>query len=838
MSTANWLWQPERHKLMTDTDRSPHPHLHITTPQRTPTSARSADDLFRTAKIDRETPDSSTWTAAFAEEYTLVNGTSGRFTDIPGTFSPQPKPATGHKRQHSSKETLRAGSLNPRTKGRTSISADNFKDTCSLSPTTLRAPACKEGFEGLSQSTRTKAAKDARSFTSQTATPPNSRNKHARRNPTTHVKSKMQNDQEFFSQSGNMDGGYDLSFATPTNVDLFSFPMSDPTTAPAYMNEKSFWDPSNGKTDMMDMTMDFSGDPFGTNVVDWTGDFLPQHQANTPVMHQSNAQPNRRQRPLLAKPPPTSMPPLQSGITFDFGMAALGEDPFTMPSPASAINPNSLFSFSSMLPAMASNATFNTSAVEANSHIEIQPQPTLLSPLAIPRSRSAQSRRPDSSHMRRPISPVKSSRPGVSRTTSDNLNRPPALKPAASFNNDAQPPSNFAGKGRYSSGTGNAAAGGRLSPTKQDSRTDLQAIPEKEKLFNPRTAVTFSIDANGRARTETVILEPGQNARPRSSKSRPSTQGASPGTETSTDEEVIAVPSRNPSCTQKDKNRQLNMPKMARFDTSIKHYSRPRTGERKLSAGNVKALSRAALALKDESDDEVIDTARRSPGDASKALRRVMENRRRSVSGITSMPPLNNTQTIRIQSTSYVAGSHRDRERHYRRQSYVSSINTACSASTPSTVTDLDDDVEMCNTPSSAASLAASGGESTRCVCARREREGDEFMIQWYVLYLHFILISPFNLTFVSPEFHVTTMEFSNANPHLSESCEHWQHSTCVKIDPRELPKVYICAFCAQTPNMRGGGGRRRDKQRQKPETVLLDKDSPLRAKSTSRRWA
>ena len=747
MSAANWLWQPERHKLIADSDRSSNPHLHITTPQRAPTSARSADDLFRTARIDREAPDSSGGTPVFAEEYTLVNATPGRFTDIPGTFSPQPKAATGHKRQHSSKETIRAASLNPRTKGRTSISADNFKDTCSLSPTTLRSSARGEGFEGLSQTTRTKAATDARSFTSQTATPPNSRNKRARRNPTTHVKSKMHNDQEFFSQSGNMDGGYDLSFTTPANVDLFSFPMSDPTTAPAYMNEKSFWDPSNGKTDMMDMTMDFSGDPFGTNAVDWTGDFLPQHQANTPVMQQSNAQPYRRQRPLLAKPPTTSMPPVQSGITFDFGIAALSEDPFTMPSPASAINPNSLFSFSSMSPAMASNATFNTSAVEANSHIEIQPQPTLLSPLAIPRSKSAQSRRPDSSHVRRPMSPLKSSRPGVSRTTSDNLNRPPALKPAASFNNDAQPPSNFAGKGRYSSGTGSAAAGGRLSQTKQDSRTDLQAIPEKEKLFTPRTAVTFSVDANGRARTETVILELGQNARQRSSNSRPSTQGASTGTDTSTDEEVIVVPSRNPSCTQKEKNRQLNMPKMARFDTSIKHYPRPRTGERKLLAGNVKALSRAALALDDESDDEVIDTARRSPGDASKALRRVMENRRRSVSGITSMPPSTNTQTIRIQSTSHGTGSHRDRdgdrERHYRRQSYVSSINTACSASTPSTVTDLDDDVEMCNTPSSAASLAASGRESTRCVCARREREGDEFMIQWYVLYLHFILISP-----------------------------------------------------------------------------------------------
>ena len=168
---------------------------------------------------------------------------------------------------------------------------------------------------------------------------------------------------------------------------------------------------------------------------------------------------------------------------------------------------------------------------------------------------------------------------------------------------------------------------------------------------------------------------------------------------------------------------------MARFDTSIKQYRRTRTGERKLPAGNVKALSRAALALRDESEDEIIDTSRRSPGDASKALRRVMENRRRSVSGITSMPPSTNTQTIRIQSISHADGSHRDRERNFRRQGYASSSNTAYSASKPSTVTDLDNDAEMCDSPST----VANGNESTRCVCQRREREGDEFMIQWYV---------------------------------------------------------------------------------------------------------
>lgn len=38
-----------------------------------------------------------------------------------------------------------------------------------------------------------------------------------------------------------------------------------------------------------------------------------------------------------------------------------------------------------------------------------------------------------------------------------------------------------------------------------------------------------------------------------------------------------------------------------------------------------------------------------------------------------------------------------------------------------------------------------------------------------------------------------------------SESCDNWLHAQCVNIDRRGLPPVYVCAFCAQTPNMRGG---------------------------------
>ncbi|EFQ28550.1 PHD-finger domain-containing protein [Colletotrichum graminicola M1.001] len=37
------------------------------------------------------------------------------------------------------------------------------------------------------------------------------------------------------------------------------------------------------------------------------------------------------------------------------------------------------------------------------------------------------------------------------------------------------------------------------------------------------------------------------------------------------------------------------------------------------------------------------------------------------------------------------------------------------------------------------------------------------------------------------------------------ESCEMWLHGLCINISRRTIPTVYICAFCSNTPNMRGG---------------------------------
>ncbi|PKS11898.1 hypothetical protein jhhlp_001192 [Lomentospora prolificans] len=57
------------------------------------------------------------------------------------------------------------------------------------------------------------------------------------------------------------------------------------------------------------------------------------------------------------------------------------------------------------------------------------------------------------------------------------------------------------------------------------------------------------------------------------------------------------------------------------------------------------------------------------------------------------------------------------------------------------------------------------------------------------------------------------------------EACEMWLHGRCINITRREMPPVYICAFCANTPNMRGG--RLRDTGRAGGGNVVMGGGMP-----------
>ena len=148
-------------------------------------------------------------------------------------------------------------------------------------------------------------------------------------------------------------------------------------------------------------------------------------------------------------------------------------------------------------------------------------------------------------------SPIRgSARPGLQRSTSDGRGR---RAQGNMLTNDMSAPRLNSAQDRVV-----LSRSGRISPVKQRPSV-LTSIPELQPP-KTRTEVKFTIDANGRARTETIVVE-----EPRARRRRPSRQGyefESSSYESSSDDEPILVPSRNSSFTLP------NQPKLSRFEAS------------------------------------------------------------------------------------------------------------------------------------------------------------------------------------------------------------------------------------------------------------------------------
>jgi len=667
------------------------------TPQRTPTSAVFPESTFQTPQAHSNTFDQhASWTPTFAEDYTVFNATPGRLTSIHSTFdtsSPRLATLSSQKRPHSNTQDLQTG-INPTV-------ADEhppfvaLKSPLQLGSSFIRTPRTYgEGFE--SKDTKKTPNKPTRHlqepFTGQTVTPPRSASKHSRKDERKPTKNKMQNDQEPYLRSGVMGQGDFLSF-TPTSAEMLSYPMSAPAAAPAYV-----WDPD---TSMADMPMDFTSDAsfYSTSQRmatsgDWThSNEMFQEHSNVAPLQQNASQSARRHRPLLAKPPVTTVAQILSNTAFDFG-SSMPEDPFGGVASSGAVDPGLIFSFpqvtsplrTSQNDAFVTHSSRPSTGQTIHEPYQHQQRESLRDQEELRRSRSLKENRAEIPYDRaRFSSPAKSSRPGIRRAASDSRpQKVPTLKAAQPV--ELHRPVNFAGKGIYSSG--------RKSPVKQGSRSNLSSIPEAAG-FNPRTSVTFSIDANGRARTETTIIMD-QSKPSRGSHSRTSSGGwDSPQSGSSTDEDPITIPSRNTSFNLPSSR---SMPKMAHFATSAKYDVRSRKG------GSAKSSSRGDP----DSDTETIIDNDKS-GDAANALRKVMESRRRSIG---AMPTMQSLQSSTRQSVG--------RETHYRRQSYA--YQPPSSNVSPTTVSDPD-----VGTPST--DRASTQSDSTRCVC--NSRDGGDFMIQW-----------------------------------------------------------------------------------------------------------
>ncbi|KAN0070189.1 hypothetical protein V8E54_011770 [Elaphomyces granulatus] len=138
-------------------------------------------------------------------------------------------------------------------------------------------------------------------------------------------------------------------------------------------------------------------------------------------------------------------------------------------------------------------------------------------------------------------------------------------------------------------------------------------------------------------------------------------------------------------------------------------------------------------------------------GDAQHALRKVLKGRKRN-----SKQPQGSTygpaQASTLQPPAHLPSSP---------PSYGNRFDISSGDSTTSPTTNTDIEI---STPSTDRHSNPSNG--TRCVCKSMDN-GGHLMIQ-------------------------------------CESCNHWLHTKCVGLERANLPPVYICVYCAQTP-MRGG---------------------------------
>jgi hypothetical protein len=670
------------------------PNAQPPTPGQTPTSAAFPSPSFQTPRANKDAFDNrSGWTPIFAEEYSVFNATPGRLTTTPNpntyvdVSTPRPSTSSSNKRSLSSSQELAADiASHVHHTVQTNLPLPPVDPARRLSS----SPGIPTGQVRQFEDKRAKTTPQntgrllQEPFSGQTATPPQSVTKGSRRLAPRFKSPTMQRDEDPLNMFNSPGQQNVLNFNA---MDVFSYPISAPATTPAFAHGRPFWDQDAG---MGGMDMNFSGgDPTLydghkiSNSFDWgRNNQIFQETTNIPPFNPEPIQSTRRERPLASKPPPLQA--ASTGLSFGFGNM-MSEDPFSMGNSNGAVDPGLLFTFPPQSSASISESDLeprpSTSDFEPYQH---QQRESRRDQEELRRVRSS---RENSTALRTSkaslSSPAKlAPRPGLQRSVSDSrMKRPSNSRP--SLANIAQRPIGS---------LDGVSDKGRKSPEKQLGRPNLASIPEFAQT--PRAAVTFSIDANGRARTETTVVRNG----PRTIRGGPPLSDGydSSHSASSSDDEPIMIPSRTNSFTLPGPR--SSGPHLGHSDTARRSIE---GRGRSSSAAGPSSASSTSLE-EQESEAETLMEGGDGSGDAANALRKVMESRRKGNLGGGNLTHYGQ-RSLSAQSTP----------RHLQPYSQSSSL-------TPSTGTDSG------LTPSTdRASLRS----DTRCVC--NNRDGDGFMIQW-----------------------------------------------------------------------------------------------------------
>jgi hypothetical protein len=585
--------------------------------------------------------------------------------------------------------------------------------------------------------------------------------------------------------------------------DLFQPQFSGPASAPAYPQQRLFWDPNATNANGNTVSSGYQ-DPFGVSQNDFMPSFIP-----SPAM--SHGFENTNVIPDTAYDLPSSqtsqatvsVSPYFSDTTFPASFTAsprppppVAEDPsLFLSSPARRFGP----------PAQSFNATKPVTRVELQPyHHQIEESKREEEIERAKKTKPQRCSRPlqSSSSLRRPASPNVEDRPGLKRSLTD------SGAGGNTFHLRQQSQVSFAepvsvGDG----GTRRLSRGGRSSPLKRLSRTSWQSSSDRPGS-RQRTSLTFTIDKDGRAKTlvttvpETVDSHMSSDDDSADSdadslgvadfdiaRSQGNTFGYVEDDPLQPSDAKLKSEARNHSknssysstmtssnstyhSSRTSSNFGSARPRSSRIDHALMRTTQPQANPPRQSLARTNRIDGGYLD--EDSDDE--------RGDAQHALRAVLKDRPRSTSIQAGLIKRQSGPSAEFHSSPPIQDNR------------YGVFNAS-----PTTITDPD-----LATPSTDRESYASNN-STRCVCNSPSPNG-EHMIQWYAV-------------------HVSLSKGVSRLTIDSESCSKWLHTNCVGIDARHIPTVYICAYCAQTP-MRHG------RIREPSRAAALAPASPLAHKS------
>ncbi|KAK0722724.1 hypothetical protein B0T26DRAFT_230067 [Lasiosphaeria miniovina] len=792
------------------------PNAQPPTPKQTPTSTILPSPIFETPKTNQgQFDESNGWTPRFAEEYSVFNTTPGNLRGSQGSFADF-GPTSPYTLGSGQKRPLSAGGIAAEIASHVNHFSPNPNlppvdpsQRLQSSPATLdtplfnRSPAPEQRPDSQGRSAKkARRAKATRDSHGQTATPPPSARK-GERNLVAKLDTDnaMQNDQGFGQpdfMGTNHHGGMDGYVTTPT--DVFGYPLSAPATAPAFGAQQSFWNPDAG---MGGMDIDFNSNGAGVfraqhashqppSAADWgRANQMLQHAAGIPGQHgqgiEGHSLPLGSHQSQVHSVPLGSQAPMQTlqassaeQQMFAASYATQMDDPFGIGVGGGVVNPGLIFSrppSSSM-----DTSSFNAVMQTQNAPAPMPSQETRVSgrgpalakaPARNELRRSASEKELDPSRQNQApaTSPVKSSgRPGLSRSFSENrgkkqTGRPilptlaPAPRPRSQAQSQPQPQPQPQSQSQpqqqqqqppiLSNGGTNrpvvvqsSRPNGRISPLKSNHHQRLSSLSSIPETVGPRTRTQAKFTIDSNGRARVETTIIVDDEPPLSIRKRHSAQPLLRRRQWGSSEDDDDSSTDDEPIIIPSRNTSFALPD-PRKPTTVHPFHYPQRSVSDRSTTSYTTFRRASQGGGDSDGETVLNdvTPTAKPSGDAASELRKLRESRQR-------------QLSTSKANSFAAGG---RGTAGFAASFARGHNNNVS---PTAVTE--------------ASLPTPSTDSrTRgfhCVCNRSETDWEnDLMVQ-------------------------------------CESCEMWSHGQCVNIpSERMMPSIYICAYCANTPNMRGG---------------------------------